>query len=384
MLHCFSERCTKDQLIYTIETPEYTDQLLKRINTQISTNDIPCNINKKYVTYKPNINDNVLCIKSHMGSGKTQILENIITQYNHKYIVYISTRKSFTQDILQRFAAFNFTSYQDIDSGIEYYIKTGRERIILQIDSLARISKWRREDILFILDEYQSICTQLSTCSTRTVQVFIDILKSNNKLIILDGQLNNNTLDIVRTYRTIDHYINNAYQPYKNNTIITRPYNNRKEQSHLYQQILTLLQEGKKIISNINSVSTAKTIKQKLTTLKYNVLLIHGDDTLVEDNSEYHITYKMNVLNNINTYLQTNKPDIFIYTSTLTNGVNISIEYFDTFVHCYQNFTTQSDLFIQSMFRNRIYRDKQHYLYLRNCNTFNKTCPYQLYKEYKL
>jgi len=33
MLHCFSERCTKDQLIYTIETPEYTDQLLKRINT---------------------------------------------------------------------------------------------------------------------------------------------------------------------------------------------------------------------------------------------------------------------------------------------------------------------------------------------------------------
>jgi hypothetical protein len=211
---------------------EYTDKPIDRLNKKIIYNEDKTNCNKKYVSYKDNDLTNTCVIKSHLGSGKSTIMEKIVDE--NKYIVYISTRKTFTNNIIQRFK--NITSYESIK---EYTINIQKHpKIIIQIDSLNRIANIQhRNDIVYIFDEYESILTQIT--NNKDVYITLDnIFKSKSKIFVMDGFINSTSLKLLTQHRTIDKYIKNQYKPYKNNTIQYITSNKKTDNYNLYVSLL--------------------------------------------------------------------------------------------------------------------------------------------------
>ena len=85
-----------------------------------------------------------LNIKSDYGTGKTQLIKQIISKYEPSRILWITYRQTLTNNIFGEFSSFNFKSYMDgaYDAN----------RLICQLESLTHI---RNNDDLFIDDDSQ-------------------------------------------------------------------------------------------------------------------------------------------------------------------------------------------------------------------------------------
>ena len=199
----------------------------------------------------------------------------------------------------------------------------------------------------------------------------------------MDANINEQSLILIKMYRTIDKYINNQYKPYRKNTIKYCIGNDKEHKNKYYSTILDALKNNKKVISHCGSYQIVKSIYEQLYD-HFKVLVLHGHNYDVHSTNKdgtcnYHKDFKNMITTNINENIS--NYDLVLYTSTVTNGLNIDINYFDMFIHYYDANTITSDLFIQSCFWNRKYKEQIHYLFLTNYMHKLKITPKQLFNK---
>jgi len=322
---------------------EITSQILKESNID-SLFDISkypqLKINKKYLLNKDNTDDTIynyindwqtkdiktLNIKSKYGSGKTQLLKQILTNYNPARVLWITYRQTLTDNIYDEFKKFGFRSYLDNI--------TTADRQILQLESIHKLylnddnddnDEFNDDDEytithpkydLIILDEVESILNHFNSTTFKKhsgeeiYDKLFNIIKAAGKLITLDGDLNNRALKYASNFGEM-LTINNEYN------VNERKFNFIGDEEYFKISLLSdidkALKENKKIA--LCSMSKNETIKYN------NILLEHNKDlkilTINADSDDEDKKKLKNIMKEIIKY------DVFIYSPSIEAGVNI-------------------------------------------------------------
>lgn len=186
-------------------------------------------------------------IKSPYDTGKTTLITAIIEKYEPKRILWLSYRKTLTDNLLSVFKDFDFKDYQNR----EYQA----DRLICQIDSIKHLIEtdlFNDEIIipsydLIIIDEVESILNHfLNTVTMKgenreLFELMVDIIKSSNKIISLDGDLGN------RAYNFLDSF-GESLSVHNNICINPRNYILNNNEINFKQQIIDDLNNGLKIV----------------------------------------------------------------------------------------------------------------------------------------
>lgn len=263
-----------------------------------------------------------LNIKSPYGTSKTQLIKCIINKYNPKKVLWLTFRQTLSDDIHHHFK----------DLGFEHYLngRLDSNRLIIQIESLMKIKKFELgqfiDDIfynntttydLIMLDEIESLLRQFNSSSTFSIDAntkdtfyyLEELIKNSNKIISLDGDLNN------RSYQFIKQFGEGIYlenETTKNNKIL-----NIVENEELYiKDIINTLKQNKKIV--VCSLSTdpikkyIQIIQKKMPNIKIIYYTGKSDNKIKKDDFK-----------DVNTSWC--KYDIIFYTPTIEAGVSFDI-----------------------------------------------------------
>jgi hypothetical protein len=336
----------KDKLQNIVETNHYTD------------------IHCRYIDF--NIHNRVTCIKSCMGTGKTTCLSRIIAEDAFEVIIVLSFRRSFTQAMADKYKC---ESYMDIRGNIRTSV---HKRVFIQIDSLLRLKVDIPVDLL-VIDEFVSNMLQLKSYqihnTTSIYKTITALFNQSRKVIIMDGLLDTNMLDMVKnlTYSGKDDLTvyNNTYKHFDG--VKLKVYVGKIQYSlmHVYNKILKLNQVCVFCTSNNYAVKLTNMLKS----VDRKVALFHGKDM-------HHI----NELNSISVSMKAFKAhwypkvsqifdeyDILIYTSSITGGISIEKPIDAVFGIFLRNTCTCID-FLQGIYRCRNARFTEIY-YKNGCDT---------------
>ena len=153
-----------------------------------------------------------LSLRSPYGTGKTQLIKKLIDTFEPKKILWLSYRKTLTNNIIggENFGEeYGFKNYQDgaLDA----------DRLIIQLESILKLScqmdfidddtvEYPNYDLV-IVDEVESILAQFNSptfkgMSKECFEFVQNIIINSKKMIVLDGDIND------RTYRFIDTFGN--------------------------------------------------------------------------------------------------------------------------------------------------------------------------------
>lgn len=288
-----------------------------------------------------------LSIKSPYDTGKTKLLEKIFIKYQPKKILWISYRKTLTNDILGSFAEkFDFKDYQNK----EYTA----DKLIIQLESLLKL----KPNFMFIGDEYEipnydliiideieSILSHFDspTFKGKSRDVFnwlSEIIKVSKKMIVLDGDINNRTYNFINYFGSSINVSNNIKINKRNFIIET-------DTDNFYKNILNDISNNKKIVVASMSSKKCNDTRDEIL-LKYptkKVLIYTGktDDRNKLDLKDVNENWT--------------KCDVLIYSPTIESGVNFDIEYFDKIygIICLQS--TSQRAFCQMLSRVRKIKD---------------------------
>ena len=196
IVKCFSAHC-KNQKYIVGNLNDFEDEKgYIKINRQtlLPTN---CSLDekddlvvKKLDEFNNDPEFKLLCFKAAMGTGKTFLMEYNARKYQPKRILLISTRQSYSNNMIQKFKEFGFVNYLEDKEWIT------KNRIIVQLESLHKLLK--NEDglppfDLIILDECESILYQFSSStitaySRRTFKLLLRMCQSKQtKVLALDA-----------------------------------------------------------------------------------------------------------------------------------------------------------------------------------------------------
>jgi hypothetical protein len=241
-----------------------------------------------------------LKIKSFMGSGKSNIIEEVLKRKNRR-ILFLSNRINSTIDYSER---YNIKTYLDDD----YVIG---DSLIVQIESLWKYDL-RNFDIV-IIDEFCSVLFQnLSTLSTKqrqTIKKFMSIFTNKMPILLADAFLLG--------------FENNFLSEYDS---ILKIENKRKDQQDCslfvdtdeQTLIKTIIEDNDKISVSTTSKSFAIELKKQLELKGKKVLFVSGD---------LSIEHKKEILKIIGEKEREILWDVLIYSPTITVGVNILNHY---------------------------------------------------------
>ena len=180
------------------------------------------------IEFKEYYNNSNIYLISALGTGKTELLNQWInSNFSESKIVYVSFRKSLTDNITSR---LNLISYEDINGPINLNKTPWIACQIESINWIVNIESCK----LFIYDEIDSILTHVCSNKNVTNDLKIDnlikILKCDSTKIFLDGYINQNTINVIQSISNNDHYIiHNSIQPRLNENINLHNYSNWNE-----------------------------------------------------------------------------------------------------------------------------------------------------------
>jgi hypothetical protein len=191
-------------------------------------------------------------IKSSYGTGKTRLLEKIVKEYDFKRVLYVSYRKTLTNDIYGSFVNLQFEKYTDKNYTAD--------RFICQIDSLTKIINVVDDNVpsfdLVILDEIESILNHFNATTLRDKEFIFDylfgIIRNSNKCIMLDGDISNRAYIYIKNIGDFV-FIENTFNKNPKNFIFS------SNESKFDKCIDDDLKSGKKIV--VVSMSSKYCIK---------------------------------------------------------------------------------------------------------------------------
>lgn len=142
--------------------------------------------------------------------GKTQtLLEHLRQHYPlpppgaaaPPRILIVSCRRTFTRDLLRRFEAEGFASYEDQPGPLR------APRLIVQVESLGRLAPADPPDLL-VVDEASSVLLQLCSPHVRAAQhvisLFESLLRFSRRVVLMDAQMTEQVFEPVRRARGFD------------------------------------------------------------------------------------------------------------------------------------------------------------------------------------
>ena len=284
-------------------------------------------------------------LKSPYDTGKTQMIKRIIDTFDPKKILWLSYRKTLTNDILGNFETqYNFKDYQNKEFG--------SDRLIIQLESILKIQNemiWTEEDLmmypeydLVLIDEVESILSHFNSPtfkgkSKECFQFIQNIMINSKKIITLDGDIGNRTYKFIESFGKYINVVNDIkINPRK--FIIDEDYSNFKSKIH------DDLEKNKKIV--VVSMSSNKCDRLKIETE-----MLFGEDKkiLVYTGSSGDET-KADFKNVVESW---SKCDLLIYSPTCEAGVNFDMEYFDKMYGMFSDLSTTPRAYFQMLARVR-------------------------------
>jgi len=289
----------------------------------------------------------ILGIKSPYGTGKTYCFKQLIKIYNPKKILFITYRQSLAHSFsLDLKNDFNFVNYLDEDIDLK-----NAERVIIQLDSLNKLIN--KVDFLtqndgtpyydlVILDEIEGLLNHLSFNKINQFKIhniLIKILNKSNKILALDGDLNDRSYDFLTTIKKdiSFKFYTNDFKGISKNFIFS-------QNIAYFDNLINIdINNNKKIVI----VCMTKTESDKYYDLykdKKKVILHNS----FEKNKE--------ILRDVNN--NWSKCDILIYSPSVESGVDFNIKNY--FYKCYatlSNSSTSYRAFFQMLNRVRFFEN---------------------------
>ncbi|KAJ4457045.1 hypothetical protein PAPYR_7553 [Paratrimastix pyriformis] len=329
------------------------------------------------------ITDRLTCIKARMGSGKTQKLARILTvEEPNCTAVMISVRRTLAFDYMKRYRAENslpFESYMDLTA--KQISIHQHPRLVIQVDSLGRLdvtgfgsSVGARTIRYLVLDEVESLLNQVkSTDDTRIVQTLCELMTHADHVVAMDGLLQQSTVRMLEAMMSsygprqlikatrIDF---NKDMPAYDVKFVEASFRQSKENrglTFLTDSILRLLRQDKCVACFISGRNVMESIRQFVQSQLPDIHIVTfsgKDNEMHKKGDEYvsHFAEKREIISNdISKYLVDHNTRLFMYTSTITAGVDINVDHFDTFVHQISSEMSPIET-AQAIFRVRKYR----------------------------
>ena len=199
---------------------------------------------------------NTLLIQSALGTGKTVSITNLIRRGGYARILIVSPRKSYTYSQHGVFQADRslpaLQCYLDIIgplSSVDY--------LIVQAESLHRISKNVVPYDLVIMDESESILCQMHSVATHGKNMIANhealqrAVISARHVIFADAFLSDRTFHMANALRANVRYIENTFQPYERVAIRLAAVEKDKRAANLggfCERIMAALDAGRRIV----------------------------------------------------------------------------------------------------------------------------------------
>ena len=212
-------------------------------------------IHQRYIEELSLVKDIVL--KSHLGTGKTVAITKLIREGDFKRILIISPRKSYTYSqhgVFQNDPTLpSLESYLDHSGSLAFL-----PYLIVQAESLHRLSSTPAAYDLVIMDESESILCQMHSVVTHgsnminNHEVLAKVVRSAKHVIFADAFISDRTFQFAVALRSNNlHYIENTFQPYIRRAIQLAPIHTDKRVANLggfCERIITALKAGRKIV----------------------------------------------------------------------------------------------------------------------------------------
>lgn len=211
-------------------------------------------LDQRYLGHSVSFNDyNTLILKSHLGTGKTVSISNIIHNGGYIRILIVSPRKSYTH--AQHGSLTEFTSYLDHFYGDLSHIS----HLIIQVESLHRIGNGFQKYDLVILDEIESILNQLHSVKTNASNLITNhealamAVSTASHVIMADAFISDRTFNFSNELRNHEttHYFENVFNPYKRRAILLPSVENDTRIANIggfCERICEALRTGKRIV----------------------------------------------------------------------------------------------------------------------------------------
>jgi hypothetical protein len=170
-------------------------------------------INKQKLGYDFLIPNTNMVIKSDTGTGKTTSFKHYIKSQQDKFVSIVS-RTSLAQEQYKIFSeyAIDCCLYQNEP------ILQSSQSVIIQIDSLRRISNFDFKDKIIFMDEFNSIIEYLVTSPTISNQrvyilrLFVKLLKEAKQVICVDADISDMCFKLLNDINIQYKYYINDYQ----------------------------------------------------------------------------------------------------------------------------------------------------------------------------
>ena len=320
--------------------------LLNQVKGLTDTTEI-CKIIKRFFKSK---SITTLCIKSPYDTGKTQLLKQILDEHKPKRILWLSTRITYTYDILKNFEElYNFKSYFN-------ETKLTADRLIIQIESILKIPFNKNFVVptydLIILDEIESILKQFSSAtfkanmSRKTFEYLYAIInlsvKNRGKIIALDGDLAIRSMHYLDSFGSKINIVNEVN--------FNKFYINITQNIDVYENaIFEALNDNKNIVIASMSAEYATSIQYKISD-KYSHLKVK----LYTSSSDSDEIKKLQDVNEL-----WNECNVLIYSPTISSGVSFDVPHFHKLFGVIANMSCSERDFHQMLRRIRKIEDTE-------------------------
>lgn len=301
-------------------------------------------------------------IKSPYGTGKTQLLIKLIREYDLKRVLYISYRKTLSNNIYGSFYELQFEKYTDRNFTAD--------RFICQIDSLLKIISNETFEIpsydLVIFDEIESTLNHFNADTLKDKEEIFDymigIVHNSKKCIMLDGDISNRALTFIKDIGSFI-FVENIFPKSPKHFIFTN------NESKFDKEIDDDLKNGKKIV--IVGMSSEVCLRYYVTYKEKYKACVYTSES---DDDQFK------TLINVNDYWA--QFDLVIYSPTIESGVDFNKKYFDKMYCVLSNKSTSQRGLLQMCARIRDLKNNNIMIYLNHIPFYEYAYHYT-YSEVK-
>jgi len=320
--------------------------------------------NQKNVYSEPKLRKfeivNTLVVRAGMKLGKSNNLKKYIdecftnSQYNDTRIIIISFRKSWSGAV-QKLFGDEFQLYSDMKG------KLSSNKLIIQVESLHRLDVSNPPDLL-ILDECESIFEQFDSGNMKgnfnsSFAVFKYLMKFSKYIIGMDANITNRSYNLFTHFRGVEN-IYYHYNSFKNAG--KNKYYFTTKELVWFNQLLTDVGNGKKVVIPVNTLSFAKIVYEYLsTTFKDKVIKLYCGET---DQVE-----KVEHFKDVKKYWS--QYDVLIYSSSVSAGISFEEIHYDRLFAHFTNRTCSALTAIQMCGRVRQLKDETLFICFNTCET---------------